>query len=29
VKTLMPIIGMAAYVTVLRPESGSKACRSI
>jgi hypothetical protein len=29
VKTLMPIIGMAAYVTVLRPESGSKTCRNI
>jgi hypothetical protein len=29
VKTLMPIIGMAAWVTVLRPESGSKACRNI
>jgi hypothetical protein len=29
VKAFMPIIGMAAYVTVLRPESGRKACRNI
>jgi hypothetical protein len=29
VKTLMPIIGMAAWVTVLRPENGSKACKGV
>jgi hypothetical protein len=29
VKTLMPMIGMAAWVTVLRPESGSKTCKNI
>jgi len=29
VKTIMPIIGMAAWVTVLRPESGSTACKNI
>jgi hypothetical protein len=29
VKSLMPIIGMAAWVTVLRPESGNKMCKNI
>jgi hypothetical protein len=29
VKTFMPIVGMAAYVSVLRPASGRKACKNI
>lgn len=29
VKTLIPILGVAAWVTVLRPVSGSKACRNV